>query len=179
MKNNNNTIFQSSEFTLRHYQQSDEKSLHKNINDKEIFRFTTRIPYPYMLEDAKDWIQNCQKMYRAKKKTEYVLVIDIDDEVAGSVSFHNIAENKAEIGYWLGKKFRGKGIMAKAVKVMTEIGFEKFGLEKIYANVFVDNIPSQNVLKKNKYKKEGIIKNYHIKDGKVKDAVLYAKVKMI
>lgn len=46
-------IIKSKKFILRPYKKWDEKSLQKNINDKDIYRYTLRIPYPYTMKDAK------------------------------------------------------------------------------------------------------------------------------
>jgi len=50
-------------FILRAFKSGDEIPLQKNINDKSIYRYTLRIPYPYTLNDAKLWIR-----YNSKTK---------------------------------------------------------------------------------------------------------------
>ncbi|MFH0868271.1 MAG: GNAT family protein [Candidatus Woesearchaeota archaeon] len=170
-----NKIIKSKKFILRPYRKGDEESLIKNINDKVIYRYTCNIPYPYKQKDAKQWIARCKK--RNKKKTEINFAIDINRKVVGGAGFLNIENHKAEIGYWLGKKYWGKGIVTEAVKLVTNFGFKKLHLKRIYATVFLKNKASARVLEKNGYKREGIMRKFHLKDGKFLDAILYAKVK--
>ena len=85
--------------------------------------------------------------------------------------------HKGEIGYWLGRKHWGKGIVSEAVKIVTEFGFGKLKLKRIWANVYSFNPPSMKVLKKNGYKLEGICKKDIKKSGKLFDKHIYAKLK--
>lgn len=162
-------------FTLRPFRKGDEISLARNINDKLIIRNTLAIPYPYTLKNAKDWIIKSLKEAKKKKPQIVNFVIDINGEVAGSVSFNKIKGHKAEMGYWLSIKYWNKGIMTKAVKMMTQFGFKKLGLKRIYAFVFTFNGASVKVLEKSGYKFEGILKKNTKKGKKFFDNYLFAK----
>jgi len=167
----------SKRFILRPYRKSDEKSLQKNINDKDVYKYTDRIPYPYRLVDAKNWIRKCINSSRKKKRTEFNFAIDINGQVVGGIGFDSIKGHKAEIGYWLGKKYWNQGIMREAIKLVTNFGFRKLKLKRITAHVFQKNKVSAHILEKNNYKLEGILRKNHLKDGKLYDELLYAKVK--
>ena len=164
-------------FILRPYKKGDEKSLIENINDKDIYKFTARIPYPYTLKDAKQWINNCIKSAKKKDKISINFAIDINGEVVGGIGFDPIESHKAEIGYWLGKKHWNKGVVTEAVKLVTKFGFDIIKLKRITAHVFSKNKASACVLEKNGYNLEGVLRNHHFKDGKYLDALLYAKIK--
>ena len=165
-------------FTLRTVQKGDEFDIAKNINDRIISRNTAAIPYPYKLKDAKDWIKKCLEDEKKKDRKKWSFSIVINNEVVGVVGIRNIEKNhKAEIAYWLARKHWGKGIMPKAVKIVTEFGFKKLKLKRIYAGVYSFNPPSMKVLEKNGYKLEGIHKKDIKKNGKLFDKHMYAKVK--
>lgn len=164
-------------FTLRNFRLSDAKDIQKNINNKKIYEPTLRIPYPYTLKHANDWLKRNMSSYRKKNKDRLHLAIVIDGEVVGSVGLIKIEGHKSEIGYWLGEKFWGQGIMTQAVKLLTKYGFENFGLKRITGHVFSSNKASARVLEKAGFKFEGKLRKHHFKDGKYIDALLYAKVK--
>ena len=108
----------------------------------------------------------------------YNLKIDINGKVVGGLGLMNKEKNhKAEIGYWLGKKYWNKGIMTKAVKLMTDFGFKKLKLKRVYATVFPKNKASVRILEKSNYKLEGLMSKHHKKNGKYFDALLYARIK--
>lgn len=170
-------IIKSKKFLLRPYKRTDEKSLIRNINHKDINKYTTRIPFPYKKKDAKNWINHCINLEKKKKKNEINFAIDVYGEVIGGIGFMNIEMHKAEIGYWLAKKYWNRGIMTSAVNLVSTFGIKKLKLKRIYACLFPNNKASVRVLEKNNYKLEGILKKYHFKNGKFIDGLLYAKVK--
>jgi RimJ/RimL family protein N-acetyltransferase len=162
---------------LRPYKKGDEVSLQKHINDKIISRNTLRIPYPYKLKDAHWWINHNLKLNKKKKKHEINFAIEMGGEVVGGIGLDKIWQHCAEIGYWLGEKYRGQGIMTKAVKLITNYAFSKLGLKRIYAFVFPFNKASVAVLKNAGYKYEGKLRKHVKKGSKFLDDFLYAKVK--
>jgi len=166
-------------FKLRRFRKGDAPSLLKNINDKAIYCYTLDIPYPYTIQIARKWVNLNLEAYRKKKKKMMNFVIDINGEVAGSVGLTAIynTHKKAELGYWLAKKYWGKGIMTQAVGQTLEYGFVKLGLNRIFAFTRVENIASQKVLQKNNFQLEGLLRKNIIKDGKPKDLYLFAILK--
>lgn len=164
-------------FVLRSFRKGDEKSLTENINDKDIYKFTLRIPHPYTLKDGKRWIKDSIKLQKNKKKDKVNFAIDINGGVVGGIGIQNIENYKAEIGYWLGKKYWKKGIMTEALKIVTNYGFYKLKLKRIYAYVFPKNKASIYVLENNGYKCEGLLKKHALKDGKFMNGLVYAKVR--
>ncbi len=167
----------SKKFILRPFRKGDEESLRKNIDDRNIYKHTIRIPFPYRLKDAKEWVRCCISSAKKRQKNSVNFAISADDEVIGGIGFDQIHQHKAEIGYWLGKKYWNSGIMTKAAGLATEFGFNRLKLRRISAYVFLKNNASARVLEKNGYRKEGLLKKYHFKDGKYIDAMLYAKVR--
>ena len=171
------TTIKSKQFILRPYKRKDEKSLTKNINDRHIYRYTLRIPYPFTVKDAKKWIERCIRQGKKPAKKEINFTIDINGEASGGIGLRDIEKHKAEIGYWLAKKHWGKEVMTEAVRLATNFAFKNLKLKRVYAPVFIKNKASARVLEKNGYKMEGILRKHYMKDGKMIDVMLYAKVK--
>jgi RimJ/RimL family protein N-acetyltransferase len=80
----------------------------------------------------------------------------------------------AEIGYWLGKPYWGRGITTAALKGATPYACRQFGLTRVFAIPFVHNVGSIRALEKAGYVREGLMKQSAIKDGVVQDQYLYA-----
>ena len=161
---------------LRKIKKSDYAIIAKKINDRDIYRNTLPIPYPYTITDAQKWIKKVLGEYRTKQTKAFHLAIEADGELVGAIGVHDIIPgHMAELGYWLGRKHWGQGIMTKAIKAMTKECFKRYRLKKIYAYVFTHNEASYRVLVKNGFKKEGLLIQHVKKDGKLKDEYILAK----
>jgi RimJ/RimL family protein N-acetyltransferase len=117
------------------------------------------------------------KQYKKNKAVD-TFAIERDGKLIGAIGLSGIIKNhKAELGYWLGKEYRGRGIITEAVGLVTKYAFDKLKLKRVSANVFSWNEASKKVLKKNSYKFEGVLKKYYEKGGKSIDVHLFAKIK--
>ena len=78
-----------------------------------------------------------------------------------------IGANRAEIGYALGSKYWGKGIVTSVVKMVVSTIFGEWpNLERLEALVEVENLASQRVLEKSGFQKEGVLRKYEFFKGK-------------
>ena len=59
-----------------------------------------------------------------------------------------MSDHEAEIGYWLGKDFWGKGYATEAVQSVVAYAFEELSLVRLWAGAYQENTPSQRVLEK-------------------------------
>ena len=59
-----------------------------------------------------------------------------------------ISESEAEIGYWLGEDFWGKGYVTEATLRVLQYAFEELHLTQLWAGAYEENIASQRVLEK-------------------------------
>ncbi|MBI2096687.1 MAG: GNAT family N-acetyltransferase [Candidatus Sungbacteria bacterium] len=170
-------IIRTKHVLIRPFNNGDEFSLAKNINDPIISRNTLTIPYPYRLKDARDWIGLTKREWLKKNSPKMNWAIDINGEVVGGVGLHFQLPHKAEVGYWLARKCWRRGIMTEVVGAVTEYGFKKLKLRRIFAFTFPFNKASQGVLKRSGFKYEGLLRK-NVKKGKTyHDDLLFAKVK--
>ena len=80
----------------------------------------------------------------------------------------------AEVGYWLGEPYWGRGIATRALVGFTRFAFAAYDVERLYALPLAANEPSCRVLEKAGYELEGRLRRSAVKDGKVQDQMLYA-----
>ena len=86
------------------------------------------------------------------------------------------ASRSAEIGYWLGEEYWGRGIVTAALKGLTAYAVETLGICRVFALPFTDNPASCRVLEKAGYVREAVLRRSAVKDGEIKDQALYAFV---
>ena len=164
------------EFCIRSYKLSDKEALVKYANNYNISKLLRdQFPYPYTEADAETWI-----MHACNQFPETNFVIANDKEMFGAIGINpqdDVNRFSAEIGYWIGEPFWGKGIATRALKAFTKFAFGKFGLNRIFANVFEGNIASEKVLLKAGYTKEATLKKAVLKEEKFLDQYIYARLK--
>lgn len=157
---------------------SDKDSIVKNANNKLIYKYTLNIPYPYSPKNAISWIKQESSYFRQKNPKNIVFGIELDGSIVGAVGIHKIEQgHKAEIGYWLGQDYWGRGIMTDVVKKASDFAFKEFKLKRLFACVFTGNEGSARVLEKNGYVYEGTLKKNVMKDNKSIDERIYALIK--
>ena len=163
---------------LRPLEIKDAKSLQENINDPDIYKYTLTIPHPYTNSDAEWWINHTQERIKQKKAYELGIALKETSEIIGGMGLCHIdaKRDSAEVGYWLGKKYWGKGITTEALELLMNFAFNELKLHRLYANTFIDNIGSQRVLEKSGFTREGRRKSAVKKDGKYYDDFLFGLV---
>jgi len=109
----------------------------------------------------------------------WALTLKPNKELIGIIGFYRTkpAHFRSEIGYMIFPKFRGKGLVSEAIKVVVKFGFNVMKLHSIEALIDPDNIASEKVLQKNGFVKEGYLKENEFFDGKFLDTVIYSRLK--
>lgn len=161
---------------LRKWKHFDLENLVKNANNKNIAsNLRDAFPYPYTIEDGKEWIEFARNL-----EWGHDFAITVNNEAIGGIGLiigRDIERKSSEVGYWLGEDYWGNGIVSSALKGIVEYAFNELELERIFAVPLERNIASRRVLEKNDFILEGILRNSVIKSGKMCNQALYAKIK--
>lgn len=129
-------------------------------------------PHPYTRADAENWVA-----LQAGQDPAAVFAVCDGGGPIGAVGLKTRESDyrrSAELGYWLGKPFRGRGIITEAARAMTAYGFETLGLIRIYAYVKAHNRASARVLEKAGYQREGLLRKAILEEGAPVDFLLFA-----
>ena len=158
---------------LRQLEFDDAMSIARHANDREIWlNLRDRFPHPYTVADAEEYIA-----YAAEQTPCTSFGIVVDGVAIGTISLmlgHDIERFNAEVGYWIGREFWGRGIVTDAVVAATSYAFSTLERRRVFALPFVRNPASHRVLQKAGYICEGLMRRSAIKDGQLLDQFLYA-----
>jgi RimJ/RimL family protein N-acetyltransferase len=161
---------------VRSWEWRDRESLVRHANNRKVWiNLRDRFPHPYTQADARNWLD---MVVGITPETNFAIVLD--DEAVGGVGFtvqNDVGCRSAEIGYWLGEEFWGRGIATEALKAVTEYAFANYDLCRLYAHVFDWNPASARVLEKAGYQFEGRLKKSVTKNGQTIDQLMYAMVR--
>lgn len=169
---------------LRSIRKDDWELIFRLGGDRDIAS-TTSLPHPYPEERAKEYVDRQPKSYKEGQSVNFAICAKDEklakeigskkDELMGIVGFYlNLPNKRAELGYWLGKPFWGKGIMFESAKAIMEYGFDHLQLNRIYANHIKHNLASGQILKKLGMQFEGTFSQHFLKFGTLEDSLNYA-----
>lgn len=110
------------------------------------------------LEDTIDFIKNSLNGFAENKSLTTVILCK--GEIAGIAGYNSInwSNNTAYIGYWLGEKFQGNGIMTKVAKTLTDYAFYELSLNKVEIRAAVENKKSRSIPERLNFVNEGCIR---------------------
>ena len=164
------------EWCIRSLVATDAESIAKYANNRRVsLNLRDRFPYPYTRADAEAFLAAA-----AVQRPETDFAIASSKEVIGGIGFHpqsDVHRLTAEIGYWLGEPFWGRGIATQALRARTEWVFATTPLVRIYAHVFAWNPASARVLEKCGFTLEGRMRSSVMKDGQIIDQLMYGIVR--
>jgi RimJ/RimL family protein N-acetyltransferase len=119
----------------------DAKRLATLVNDRRIAENTARIPHPYGIADAREWIG------AVTSQSAETYLITVGGEIVGGCGI-DVRDGLPEIGYWLGVPFWGNGYATEAARALIDHAFADLGHEVVISGARVSNPASRRVLEK-------------------------------
>jgi len=159
---------------LRPWQEEDAPLLVRFADNPRIAAaMRDRFPSPYTVEDARCFIAGS-----GSPAASLLLAIVVQGEPVGGIGItprEDVYRGTAEIGYWLGEPFWGKGIVTDAVRALVPVVFDRTGIIRIQAGVFSNNPASMRVLEKSGFILEAVHRKAITKHGVVMDEMLFVR----
>jgi RimJ/RimL family protein N-acetyltransferase len=160
-------------FSLRPWTLADLESLVQHANNPQIAKFMTDgFPNPYTRENGEAFIA-----FATKDEPIHIFAIAVNGEAVGGIGIHpqlDIQRKNAELGYWLGEPFWGKGIMSEAIQQIVAFAFNTYDIDRIFARPFGSNLASQRILEKNHFQLEARFEKTFFKNNQFEDELIYA-----
>ncbi len=164
----------TSRLDLRPLSMSDAPVIAVLANEKDIHANTRSFPYPYTLKDAESWLSGHQSGWLRGESAVFGMVIRETGELAGAIGLHiSETDQNAELGYWLGRDFRGKGYCSEAAIGVIRFGFDILALHRIHAHFVTRNGASGRVMERAGMLKEGLLRQHARKMGQFEDLQYY------
>ena len=144
-------------------QPGDAPSIVRGLSDKEILRGTGIVVMYELTEEAV--VERITTRWPALARTGDVLLLAIadleTDEYLGNVQLHGFKweDAQCEIGYWVLPEARGRGVSARAARLLSHWAIDTLGMERVQASADVDNEASLKSLERAGFTREGTARN--------------------
>lgn len=160
---------------VRPWRDSDVDALAEHANNINVAKhLRDRFPHPYTRQHAREFLA-----FAASLEDQSNLAIEVDGGAVGAIGYvpgHDIERFSAEIGYWLGEEYWGRGIATEALRLTTEHAFGQRRLLRLFALPFAENSASLRVLEKAGFVREGLLRASSVKYGVPRDQWLFARI---
>jgi ribosomal-protein-alanine N-acetyltransferase len=149
---------------LRPFAPADASAVQELAGERDIAYNTALIPHPYPEGAAEAWIETHAEAYEAGRQVVFAITLRDTGELVGSVGLTLVPEHRhAEMGYWIGKPFWGRGYATEAAQRVVRFGFVELDLHRVQAHCFARNGASRRVLEKAGLRYEGRRRGYVLK----------------
>ena len=140
---------------LRPLEQRDIPALVRLAGAREIAATTMKFLIPTRKTTRRN-SSPAREEFRSGRSVAFAIAMSPERELCGVVGMHMThAHQRAELGYWIGVPFWGRGYATEAARAVVAFGFEMLGLNRIYAHHFAGNAASGRVLEKIGMRHEG------------------------
>lgn len=163
--------------TLRLVRPKDARALQQELlgNRRWLGPWEATLPNAQVSFDMRQGVKRLLQQYRDGLGVPYVL--EYDGELAGQLNVWGIARgslSSATIGYWVSKRFAGRGITPTGVALATDIAFTQMQLHRMEICIRPENAPSLRVVQKLGFRYEGLRRRYIHIDGDWRDHYAFA-----
>lgn len=172
---------------LRRPTTADIPHIARIANDTRITSTTASLPYPYTTEDARKFIDEiapeawtlgraCILAITEHGNTQNNNQTNTDGHTQpiGTVGLvTDWANLRAELGFWVGVDYWGRGYATEASRAMIRLAFEHLSLERVFATHHGGNDASGKVQIKAGMRYEGVMRKHLRKDGRQLDSVIH------
>lgn len=135
-------VLETERLVLRAPRHGDSKAIVRLADDRRVAENTTRLPHPYGMEDAERFVATVNR-----HQGEATFVLTVGGTLIGVCGVER-RETDAEIGYWLGAPYWGRGYATEAVRAVIDHAFGALGHDALAAGARVSNPASRRVLEK-------------------------------
>lgn len=168
---------EDSELRLLQLHQAEALLALINTNRKHLRRFLPWVDGITTIEDMKAFVQGALEELASGEQLP--LTVWHQNQLAGTLTLHNIkaSHRTAEIGYWLGTAFEGRGLMTQAVSALVVYAFRELNLNRLEIRASTKNLKSRAIPERLGFTLEGILRQEVVLYDKPQDMALYALLK--
>ena len=159
---------------LRAFELADAAQVTELAGHHAIADTTLTIPHPYEDGMAEQWIGTHGEAYDKGEGLSFAITVRESGALVGAIGIHLApTHDRAEMGYWIGKPYWGRGYATEAARAVMAYGFDELDLNRVQACHFPRNPQSGRVMQKLGMTLEGILRQHVKKRDRFEDTVMY------
>jgi len=156
---------------LRPFTLADAPDVRRLAGAKDIAATMLYMPHPYEKGLAENWIASLADGWAEGRELHLAITPAATGELVGAVGLSDLnnRHRHAELGYWVGVPYWGRGYCTEAARRLVRFAFDDLGLHRVIAHHFTRNPASGRVLAKVGMTHEGTLRQHTLKWGVFED----------
>ena len=164
--------------TLRPWRERDVPAIADACRDDEIAWWLDQVPQPYGEADARTYVAMTRRGWKEGTHSAFAVTDAADGSVIGSVGigWQEPEQGVAEVGYWVAREARGRGVATRATVLVSRWAFAACGTKRLQLRADRLNVASQRVAERAGFRREGVLRSarFNPRQGRRVDFVLYS-----
>ena len=152
---------------LRPLDERDAPAVQRALEDSEIGRW-----FDNSRVSVRDVVERSSGRWETSEAAEFAILDG--GRCVGSIWLHIGTGSRATVGYWLLPEARRKGLMTRALLLVTRWAFAELGLKRIGVLADPRNAASVNVAERAGFTREGVLRSWADVNGERVDHVSYS-----
>jgi [ribosomal protein S5]-alanine N-acetyltransferase len=172
---NEQPVLRTTRLCLRALMPTDATRIQLLAGDQNVADTTSTIPHPYPDGAAETWIAGRGPDWDAGIGATFAIIDAAQDLLVGVAGLSiNSSQSQAEVGYWIGVPYWGRGYATEAAAALITFAFDVLQLHRVEARHFSRNPASGRVMQKLGMTFEGVQRESIRKGDQFEDAAVYA-----
>ena len=142
--------------------------------DPEIPRWTV-VPHRYTERDAREFIGGLDDDLAAGRELA-LAAVDPGGRLLGAVGMSSFEwpDLKGEIGYWIAREARGRGVASARLRLLSRWALTTSGSSGSSCSANPENEASQRLAERAGFTREGLLRRYRCRHGVREDLVMFS-----
>ena len=155
---------------LRPFAADDAPDVQRLAGARAVAETTLHIPHPYEDGVAEAWIATHAERFAEGAVLTLAITLRDGGALVGAIGLtFNRAHQSAEMGYWVGVPYWGRGYATEAAAALMRYAFQALGLHRVHATHLTRNPASGRVMQKIGMRHEGTLREHLLKWGVFED----------
>lgn len=164
---------------VRGWRPDDLRARVEAWEDESLMRFMLQ-PAPAVpsVDEAAAWLEARERRRERGEALFLVVAAVADDRAVGSVWLWNVdlVNGRGEVGYWLLRAARGRGLATRAVRLLVAYAFDSLRLERLELFTLPGNDASERVAERCGFVREGVLRSYRRGQSGPVDVTAFARL---
>jgi len=164
--------------TLRPWQERDVPAIVSACQDEDIAWWLDQVPQPYSEADGRTYVAMTRRGWKEGSHSIFAITDAVTGEVMGSIGIHWLDPDHglAEIGYWVRREARGRGVATRATKLAARWALTECGTKRLQLRADSRNVASQRVAESAGFRREGVLRSarFNARQERRVDFVMYS-----